>query len=95
MTDAEGTSGGRLLSDFDGRSIILFPDRVEYTKKALWSVKRESIMLSSIVEVSVDYVDGVTKGKGHVRLETTDGKKHDLGLTSNAPEVHEAIYAAL
>src|SRR5438270_13271410 len=94
MTDTERTSEGRLLSDFEGRSITLFPDRVEYTKKAFWSVQRGSIMLSRIIAVTVDYVDGFTKGKGYVSLETSDGKKHHLGLTTNAPEVHEALYAA-
>jgi hypothetical protein len=95
MTDKDTRTEGRLLSDFMGRIITLFPNRVEYTKKVFLRVKNESILLPDISEVRVDYVDGMTKGKGYVRIKTNDGKKHDLGLTTKAREVHEAIVAAL
>jgi len=95
MSDDGTTSEGRLLSDFAGHTITLFPDRIEYTKKGFLSVKKASILLRDISETRVEYVDGLTKGKGYVRIETNDGNKHDLGLTTKATEVHEAIDAAL
>jgi len=95
MTDKDTTTEGRLLSDFMGLKITLFPNRVEYIKKVFLGVKTESILLLDISEVIVDYVDGMTKGKGYVRIKTNDGKKHDLGLTTKAAEVQEAIVAAL
>jgi hypothetical protein len=95
MADKDTTTEGKLLSDFMSRTITLFPDRVEYMKKGFLGLKKESILLGNIGEVRVDYVDGITKGRGYVRITTNDGKKHDLGLTTNAPEVQLAIDAAL
>jgi len=95
MTDKDATTEGRLLSDFMSRTITLFPDRVEYMKKGFLGLKKESILLRDISEVRVDYVEGITKGKGYVRITTNAGKKHDLGLSTKAPEVHLAIDAAL
>jgi hypothetical protein len=95
MTDKDPTTGGRLLSEFMGLKITLFPNRVEYTKKVFLGVKTESILLADISDVIVDYVGGMTKGKSYVRIKTNDGKKHDLGLTTKAAEVQETIVAAL
>jgi hypothetical protein len=94
MTDDDTTTEGRLLSDFRGFTITLFPDRVEYTKEVFLRTKKESIMLRNISEVRVDYVSGMAS-EGYVRIETDDGKTHDLGATMKGVEVQDSIMAAL
>lgn len=83
---------GNVISDFGGLRITLYPNRVEYAKKALWKVSSEAILLRNISDVAVKMIGGMPVGR--VYITSNDGKRHDLA-TPKPVEVREAILAAL